>query len=192
MDKVIYAKFREHSIVFPENKFGYNYIPALEYEKNAKIKDDDKYKSLVEPYPHLNFKDNIAIIKEEPDVDFPWTIEMVRKTESYKNGEIWEEGDEQVEAKRVASGIPSYLKPEDFNDNYKDYQKIYKYLTFKFKGQSIEDCHEMENALKDTIKRFRIVNVAMPEYKQDVPKFAKLLEAKRVEVESIVEDLFTD
>lgn len=176
--------------MFPVNKFGYNELPAREYEKRAKIKDDKKYKELVEPYPHLSFVDHMATIKGNPDVDSPWDIDMIRDTMSYKNGEIWEEGDEQREAKRVATGIPSYLTPEDFNDNHPDYLKAFKFLNHKFKGQTKEECDDFYGILEDTVKRYRIVNVALPSFNNNVPKFAKLLESKRVEIEALIEDLF--
>jgi hypothetical protein len=175
-------------IDFPPNKFGFNDLEAkLVKEKNKDI-GDDVLKSMIKPFPHLKFFGQYTV-SDEPSIEKPWTIKMVRDTQAYKDGKVWELSNEQQDQIRKSNPYPSLVAPENFKKNIHEYIDGIEFLKKPFKGKKKEECDEYLLTLKKVIGIYRIVNLTIPQEQENIEKYAKLLEASRVQIESLLEEL---
>lgn len=180
-------------IDFPPNKFGYNDLEAKMVKKKNPDIDPGVLKGLIKPYPHLKFERGQAKVTENQTLENPWTIEMVRETQAYKDGHIWELSTEQVDEMRKQELYPSLIIPYDFKEKKHKYQEGIDFLKIPFKPSKDEDkckaeCDEYLLTLQRVREIYRIVNITIPKEQKDLKRYAKLLEACRVQIEILLEE----
>ena len=193
MINLISKEFKELVISFPPNKFGFNNIAAKEYEENTpeKLFDKETAKKLASsPYPNLEFNEWNAILEDDPTVERPWTIDMVRKTRAYKNGEIIEPSDEIKRQQRISSGDISGIKPEDFNKKYKYYSDGFKAFQKASVFNTTEECAEFIGAMNEIVQIYDIVNVSVPKLKDYSKSHVAELKATQTLIAVAIEDFF--
>jgi len=196
MTELLFSKVRSLSVTFPEDQFQLSEVEAEEYKRNVSEEgfSKDVYRKKIKPYPHLFFENNIAEVassKSEVTSKMPWTIDMVRQLRAFKDGGIKCQTAEQKDIARKATGKELFDSPEDFTDNFNVYKKAYEALCKPFKAETREECEEYIKRIQDKIiKPFSIVNVAIPEFKNNVPKFVKAIDLKRQTLAILIEELF--
>lgn len=198
MSELLFSKIRNFSVTFPENMFGLNHVAADKYKKDCELNgrpfDENKYKKMVQPYSALYFENNTAKVassEDEATVDMPWTFDMVKELRAYKEGSIRAQTLEQKEIARKASGIEDAIPPEDFEENFARHRKAYDALCKVFKAEMKEECDRYIKTIKEhIIQPFSVVNVALPEYKNNVPKYVKSINRKREDLVDLIEPFF--
>jgi len=191
----LFSVTRNHSVTFPKEIFGLCEIAAKEYKETCS--EDgfslDEYKKLIIPYPPIYFAENTAEVassEEEATQEMPWTLAMIEKTKAFKERRIRGQTKEQKDTVRRESGKELYEKPEDFEAKYKVHKSVFDALDKPFKAQTREECDEFVHKLGKVINSYNIVNIALPEYKKNVPKFVKNIDIKRQQIVLLIEDLF--
>lgn len=173
---------------FPPNKFGYNDIEAKMVKKKNPDIDPLILKGMIKAYKHMVFNRGQFIVTEDATIENPWTIEMVRNTQVYKDGHIWELSADKVDEQRRQEPYASKLLPSDFKKNKHEYQAQIDFLRQKFEGKTKEECDEYLLTLEAAIEVYRIVKITLPKEQEDLKRYAKSLEATRM----LIEDLFED
>lgn len=209
------STMREMSVAFPPKYFGPNRVPAEKYykdtvelvkkkynvkESNPKFDelfnrefDKKKYDGLTQPfYDNMEFTDWSFTLEDSPTPECPWTIEMVRETMAYKQGRILEPSQEEREIVRKSTGEVSAIPPENFKADYVTCLGEFEFIQKTIKFETQEEGHEYKKGLNEIIEKYRIVNVPMPEYRDDIKKYAKELNASRVLIEMALDEVFNN
>lgn len=193
MIELISTEFKELVISFPPTKFGYNLVNAKEYEKNTpdKLFDEDVAKSLSKSsYPNLEFHDWRAYIEEEPTPDKPWSLDLIRKTRAYSQGQIIEPSDAIKRQQRIDTGEISAIKPDDFNKKYKIYLEGFEVLKKENTFNTTEECTEFIGAMDEIVNIYDIVNVVVPKPKPYTKSHVAEIKATKVLILVAIEDFF--
>jgi hypothetical protein len=168
---LLHSKYSKQSISFPVDKFQYNTLAYDRETKRTPKVDVNYFKHLIQPYPTLRFDDGQFVVPKKPTVDCPWKIEDIRETVAYKDGWIWEVGEEQIDQTRRETGEVSCILPDGFDyEELKACEKLKK-LAVPFEGKKTEDgtvkaptqkALEGQNEfLKEIIKTYRFVNIPL-------------------------------
>jgi hypothetical protein len=197
-------------IDFPPNKFGYNDLEARNIKRLNNDADESLWKNTIKPYPHLKFRGSQAVVVDRQSIEEafkngddeaidnciqnPWTIEMIRKTKAYKDGDVWELTFDQVDQIRKMNPYPSKILPEDFHIKKNEHKNDIEFLRKHFYTPATKDitkeiCDDYCLKLQAAIEKYRIVNVPLPQEHEDVKKYAKLLEASRIQIEMLFDDI---
>jgi hypothetical protein len=180
-------------IDFPPNKFGYNDLESKMAKSRTPDIDPEMLRGMIKPFPHLKFQRGQAIVTEERTLENPWTIDMIRQTQAYKEGKIWELSSEQIDQIRMQEPHPSMIIPPDFKKNKHEYTKGIDFLKIPFRpskdaAKCKAECDEYLLTLQKVRKIYRIVNITNVKEQEDLKRYARSLEACRTQIEILLED----
>lgn len=193
MDYILQTK-KGLRIDFPANKFGYNDIEYKKIKGKNPGLDDNTLRQYIKPFPHMVFKDGQFIVTSEETIENPWSIDMVRETKAYKDGDVWELSQEHVDAIRSNDPHASMIIPSDYNDKILEHKPQINFLKEKFKvdfkdqKKAKEECDHYLLTLQKAMKIYRIVNISLPKETKNLKTYAALLEACRVQIEGLFEE----